>query len=253
MKPRVLIAAGGQRAAFLANLLHDKGYPVSLIARSRQEAENLPTEKGVDVFYGNPAKPYVLEQAGAGQAGMIAAMSESDAANLVICLLAKKRFGIPWTISLLADEQKAVFFRRAGVDQTVCASSVISGLLEQQILSGHLAQSLETGGRTNAATPAAAAAEFSSPVLFQISVADSSPYVTRTLDEIPLPKGSIVSSIVHNGRMEIPSGSSRLFSGDSLIIVADQGMEQQIATLFNLEEELTPIALNSRAGAGQND
>lgn len=53
--------------------------------------------------------------------------------------------------------------------------------------------------------------------------------------------------------MEIPSGSSRLFSGDSLIIVADQGMEQQIATLFNLEEELTPIALNSRAGAGQND
>ena len=77
MKPRVLIAAGGQRAAFLANLLHDKGYPVSLIARSRQEAENLPTEKGVDVFYGNPAKPYVLEQAGADQAGMIAAMSES--------------------------------------------------------------------------------------------------------------------------------------------------------------------------------
>ena len=107
----VIIAGGGRTGAQLATLLVNQNHKVHLIEQ-RQEVldrihHELPTEV---IFQGDPTNPGVLESAGIREAQVLAACTTHDADNLVLCYMARERYGVGRTIARINNPRSAWFF-----------------------------------------------------------------------------------------------------------------------------------------------
>ena len=116
MKGNVLLVGGRSKAKSLAQSLLKKGYQVTVINKDLPDCEKLAENEKLTVIHGDGTKPYVLEDAGAGDVKIAIALTPRDEDNLVVCELCKKKFRVPKTLSLLSDPQKTDFFYKMGVD-----------------------------------------------------------------------------------------------------------------------------------------
>ena len=61
------------------------------------------------MIFGDGIKPYVLDQADAGEKDIVIAMCRHDSENLVACQMAKMKFGIRKTVALVNDPEHVDF------------------------------------------------------------------------------------------------------------------------------------------------
>ena len=64
-----------------------------------------------------------------------------------------------------------------------------------------------------------------------------SPIVGKELQNIPLPEGSLIISIIRAGQVTIPSGSTRLEVGDTLIALVGADQERALSQLLSSRVE----------------
>ena len=132
MKTRVLLVGGRSKAKSLATSLLRKGYQVTVINDTYEDCLKLAEIDKLIVINGDGTRPFVLEDASAGDADIAIALTSKDEDNLVICELCKKRFHVKKTVALLTDPKKTDFFYKMGIDSVVCAITAITGIIEQQ-------------------------------------------------------------------------------------------------------------------------
>ena len=154
MKGNVLLVGGRSKAKALAQSLLKKGYRVTVINKDLPDCEKLAENEKLTVIHGDGTKPYVLEDAGAGNMEIAIALTPRDEDNLVVCELCKKKFRVPKTLSLLSDPQKTDFFYKMGVDSVVCAISAVTSIIEQQAFMEEMAKAIPIGeGSVSEAVP----------------------------------------------------------------------------------------------------
>jgi trk system potassium uptake protein TrkA len=84
----------------------------------------------VTIIEGDPLVPATLEAAGALKADVLAALTPSDEGNLVISLLAKRRFQIPRIVALVNDPaNEALFDSSWGVDALVSPATTLVSMI----------------------------------------------------------------------------------------------------------------------------
>jgi trk/ktr system potassium uptake protein len=84
----------------------------------------------VTVIEGDPLVPATLEAAGARNADVLAALTQSDEDNLVISLLAKRRFQIPRIVARVNDlANEALFDSSWGVDALVSPATALVSMI----------------------------------------------------------------------------------------------------------------------------
>ncbi len=84
----------------------------------------------VTVIEGDPLVPATLEAAGALKADVLAALTPSDEDNLVISLLAKRRFQIPRIVARVNDPaNEALFDSFWGVDALVSPATALVSMI----------------------------------------------------------------------------------------------------------------------------
>ncbi len=132
MKRRAILVGGIRKAKSLAASLIKKGYQVTVINDDIHRCQLLAENEKISVINGDGSKPFVLEDANAYNADIVIALTERDDDNLVICELCKKKFNVKKAVTLISDPKKTDFFYKMGVDSVVCATSAISGIIEQQ-------------------------------------------------------------------------------------------------------------------------
>ena len=110
MKGNVLLVGGRSKAKSLAQSLLNKGYRVTVINKDLPDCEKLAENEKLTVIHGDGTKPYVLEDAGAGNMELAIALTPRDEDNLVICELCKKKFGASKTLSLLSPTMTTPIF-----------------------------------------------------------------------------------------------------------------------------------------------
>ena len=110
MKTKVLLIGGRNKAKSLATSLISKGYHVTVINDTYEGCLKLAEIDKLTVINGDGTRPFVLEDASAGDADIAIAMTAKDEDNLVICELCKKRFHVAKTVSLLTVPKKSDFF-----------------------------------------------------------------------------------------------------------------------------------------------
>src|SRR5574340_1635328 len=136
----VLIAGGGRTGMQLATLLLSEGYKVKLIEHRLELLAHLHQELPTEVIYeGSAIDPEVLEAAGIRQAHILAACTAEDATNLVLCFMARQRFGVPRTIARVNNPRNEWLFSDTfHVDVALNQANVLASLIREEMSLGDM-------------------------------------------------------------------------------------------------------------------
>ncbi|UCF88294.1 MAG: Trk system potassium transporter TrkA [bacterium] len=115
MAQRLIICGAGVIGSNLAKYLAEEGHEVTLIEQKPNVAIKSAEKLDVQVTVGSAFEPQVLEEAGAAQADMVIAVTNSDVANLAICSLASA-FGAKKMIARVRDMDLSALVERYGRD-----------------------------------------------------------------------------------------------------------------------------------------
>ena len=208
---QILLIGGFDIARTLAASLLKRKYQVTAVHPDYDCCKQLADIKGLQVICGDGSKPYILEEAGARRTDIAIALTDSDADNLVICELCKKRFGVTRTVSLVRNAENTAFFRQMGVDAVVCATNTITGILEQLSFINDMTTLIPVGdGRLSVA---------------EVTIPEGAPAADMKLWEINLPGEVIVGCILRKDQTIIPRGDSRILVGDTLVLLSSAHQE----------------------------
>jgi trk system potassium uptake protein len=211
----LLIAGGGKVGSNLARGLIRAGYEVTLIEQRPSRFEALEAEFEHLVQLGDATELFVLERAGIKRPpDVVVAVTGDDEDKIVICQLARDRYGVEKTIARVNDPRNQPYFDLLGISPTVSATASIMGLIEHEVPDHGLIHLLELRKENLE--------------IVEITVDESAACAGKTIREVALPEGSRVISIVRNGKAEAPDGAMKLAPGDSVLAILEPGKEDEL-------------------------
>lgn len=215
----LLIAGGGKVGVNLARALARDGSEVTLIERRQARFDALESEFEYQVQLGDATELFVLERAGIKRPpDIIVAVTGDDEDNIVICELARDRYGVEKTIARVNDPRNEPYFELLGISPTVSATASIMGLIEHEVPEHGLIHLLELRKENLG--------------IVEITVAPGASCAGKTIRDIELPLGSRLISVVHNGRAEAPDGSTKLEPGDAVLAILEPGKEDELRRIL---------------------
>ena len=211
----VLIAGGGKAGANVMRSLLRLGHEVTLIEQRRDRFQRLEDEFEHQVQRGDATELFVLERAGiARPPDIMLALTGDDEDNMVICQLAKERYGVPKTIARVNDPRNQAHFDLLGISPTVCATSSIMALVEHEVPEHELIHLLELRQENLE--------------IVEVAIDGDSPSVGRSIEALSLPEGSRLISVMRGGQAEIAVGSTELQPGDQVLAILEPGKEDEL-------------------------
>jgi trk/ktr system potassium uptake protein len=219
----LIIAGGGKVGANLARSLISHGHEVTLIEQRGDRFEMLEEEFEHQVQRGDATEVFVLEQAGiARPPDMVIATTGDDEDNIIICQLAREKYGVPKVIARVNDPRNQPHFDLLGISPTVCATLSLLALVEHEVPEHELVHLLELRKENLE--------------IVEVQIDQGSPCVGKVVDRIELPAGSQLISVVRNGQARIADGETKLEAGDQVLAILEPGKT----------DELKRVLLNKR-------
>jgi trk system potassium uptake protein TrkA len=202
---KILIVGGGKLVYFLARSFLSKGYTAIIVNRNRGECVWLARSLKAKVVYGDGSDYRILQEAEAGSADAILAVTPNDQDNLVICQLASQRFSVPRTLALVNDPDNEEVFRKLNITAAFSTTHILSSLIEQRAGFEEITNLIPVGeGKVN---------------ITELQLKENAPVIGKSLQEILLPENSLVAVILRNSRPIVPRGTTALQAGDRLILM----------------------------------
>ena len=187
--------------------------------KDRRRHGMLTEQLGEVVVQGDGCEVRVMTEAGFGRADVIVAVTGDDEDNLVICQMAKTKFGTPRTVARVNDPANQELFRKLGIDTTVSSTQIIFNLLEQQIEPGEV---IPVGALRNGNIE-----------VVSVQVSGRSPVLGRTIRDLPLPGNALVISVIRHENALLPQGDTVFEAGDSVIALVNADEEPQLRHVFS--------------------
>lgn len=218
----VIVVGGGKVGYHLTKTLIQEGHEVLLIEKDPKSINYLTDMLGDVVMLGDGCEVRTMDEAGMGRANVVVAVTGDDEDNLVICQMAKRKFGVPRTLARVNDPKNEALFQELGIDQTVSSTRVIFNLLEQQIESGQV-------------IPLAALKKGEIEVV-EADLTATSPVVGKKIGQVDLPPNTLIISVIRDGHATIPHADTRLREGDSVIAMIKSERERELREVFTGEQ-----------------
>jgi trk system potassium uptake protein TrkA len=211
----ILVCGGGKVGANLARILLRSGHEVTLIEQRADRFASLEEEFEHIVQRGDATELFILERAGIKRPpDLVLAVTGDDEDNLVICQLAKEKYGAPKVIARVNDPRNQAHFDLLGISPTICATSNIMGLIEHEVPEHELVHLLELR-RENLE-------------IVEVQIAEDSPVAGKRVEKLSLPEGSRLISVTRNGESEIAVGATELRPGDQVLAILQPGKEDEL-------------------------
>jgi len=220
----VLIVGGGNTGSYLAKLLLDGGHTVKVIEERPAVLEKLSAEIGPEsVFSGDGSSPHVLEVAGISQANVLAAVTGSDEANLVITSLARFEFNVPRVIARMNNPKNGwLFTPEMGVDVALNQADILARLVAEEMSLGDMMTLLKLRK-----------GEYS---LIEEKVHPLSPAASKYLRDLEIPSECVVVAIIRKNQLLIPHGDTVLQPADEVLALVHSSQLKLLASLLGPKE-----------------
>lgn len=217
---RMVIMGGGKTGWNLARTLLEKRYEVNVIESDRARCQHLADDLDVTVCRGDGTNVAVLEAAGAFEADCFMAVTGVDQDNLVAAQLAREYFKAKKVIARVNDPRNVDTFRLLGIENVVCSAEVLTRMIEQEADQEHmhLIASLNQGKAG----------------ICSFTLQENTTLHGAALRDLSFPSGALIISVIRDGVLTIPNGSTVLQRGDELVAVA--GEKAQKALVKTLSE-----------------
>jgi len=211
----VVIAGGGKVGANVARSLIRLGHELTLIEQRRDRFDRLEDEFEHQVQRGDATKLFVLERAGiARPPDIMLALTGDDEYNMVICQLAKERYGVEKVIARVNDPRNQAHFDLLGISPTICATSSIMALVEHEVPEHDLIHLLEL--------------RKDNLEIVEFLIDRDSPSAGKRVESLELPEGSRLISVMRSGQAEIAVGATTLEAGDQVLAILEPGKEDEL-------------------------
>jgi trk system potassium uptake protein TrkA len=214
----VIIAGGGKVGWNLARELIAKGNEVTLIESKRTRYLTIEQELEHAVQYGDATELWVLERAGIQRADLAIAVTGDDEDNLLICQMAKEKYLCERIIARVNNPRNRSWFELLGIQPAVSATDLILRLIEHEVPSYGLVHLLDLRDEQLE--------------IIEVEVTASSPAAGRAVQEMMLPEGSLIISLLRDGRGFVPKADTVIEAGDEVLLVLDPGLEDAITAQF---------------------
>lgn len=215
----IIINGGGKIGEYLAIQMSDNGHAVAVIEIDPKKIDHLikALPKSVLIICGDGCESAIQLDAGAQKADIFVATTGKDDDNLVGCEIAKKVCGVKRTIARVNYPKNERIFRRIGIE-TVSSTSYISHIIEEEA-SGTLKNIKRLRN--------------SDINMIDVRLPEDDDDETRLrrgirVADIHLPQGSVVTAVVHNGKLEVAMPGTHLFPRDVAIVLAKEGVEDEV-------------------------
>lgn len=214
----IIVVGGGKVGYYLAKSLVNEGHEVLVIERDQRKCDAMAEELGSVVLRGDGAEAAVLAEAGANRADVVVAVTGDDEDNLVICQMAKKRFNVSRTVARINNPKNERIFGLLGIDATVSSTNLIMSQLEQEIPQHALVHLLTL--------------KHANLEIVEAEIAPEAKVVGKSLKELTLPKDCIISMIIRDGNLIIPTGATTFEPGDEVVALTKIENEEALRRIL---------------------
>lgn len=216
---RMVIMGGGKAGWNLARILLERKHTVTLIEKNRARCAKLADDLDAAIYPGDGTNVTVLEAAGTQDADCFMAVTGIDQDNLVAAQLARDHFRAKKVIARVSDPRNIDTFRVLGIDNIVSSTEILTKMIEQEadMAHMHLIASLNQGkaGVCSMTLP---------PDTVLNGVA---------LKDVKFPDGTLVISLIREGVLTIPNGSTVLRRGDELVAVSEEKSQKALLKVLS--------------------
>lgn len=210
-----IVAGGGKVGANLTRSLLRMGHEVTLIEQSQYRFERVQNEFEDQILLGDATELHVLERAGiARPPELVLAVTGDDEDNLIICQLAREGYRVPKVIARVNDPRNQEHFDLLDIDQTVCSTLNILGLVEHEVPEHGIVRLLDLRKENLE--------------IVELQVDRDSPAAGKRVAGLHLPEGARVISVMRNGRSELALDSTVLRPGDQVLAVLEPADEDRL-------------------------
>ncbi len=232
---RVIVCGAGQVGSAIARHLATEGIDVTVIDSSPDQARRVDESYDVRGIVGHASHPEVLERAGARDADMLIAVTQSDEVNMVACQVGYSLFKVRRRIARLRHSGYLEHSRRGLYARDQLPIDVIISP-EIEVASG-IERRLKTPGAFDTVPLAEGRVQLLGIHCNTVSCA----LLGRRLADLPrlLPDpGLVVVAILRNGQAIVPRGHDQIEPGDDVYLVARTSHVDRIMRFFGHEEEV---------------
>ncbi|MBC2695909.1 MAG: Trk system potassium transporter TrkA [Desulfobacteraceae bacterium] len=220
---RVLIVGGGRIGSRLATLLDDKPIHTKIIEKNPDICAKLAEKLNkVVVLHGDGSDQGLLNEENVQEMDFVITLTNDEEINILASLLAK-RMGARKTITKISKFSYFSLMSMIGIEQVVSPRLSAINTILQHIRRGKVLSSISIKGEQ---------AEFMEAVALE-----TSELVGKPLKNISFPKGALVTSIIRNDNIIIPSGDSIIKPDDRIIIFATRQAIPKIEKILTVKLE----------------
>src|ERR671937_2516083 len=211
----LLIAGGGKVGSNLARTLIREGHEVTLIEQRGERFDQLEAELEHQVHKGDATELFTLERAGIKRPpDIVVAVTGDDEDNIIICQLARERYGVAKVIARVNDPRNQPYFDLLGISPTVSATGAIMALIEHEVPEHGLIHLLELRKENLE--------------IVEVSIHKNANCKGKRVRSLKLPEGARLISVVRNGKAEIPDEETQLEIGDQVLAILEPGKEDEL-------------------------
>jgi trk system potassium uptake protein TrkA len=214
----IVVVGAGKVGWNLARELIGKGNEVTVIESDASRFAMVEEELEHAVHYGDGSELWVLERAGVARADMVIAVTGDDEDNILICQVAREKYGVERVIARCNNPRNLQHFELLGIKPAVSATDLILRLIEHEVPRYGFLHLLDLPQERLE--------------IIEIEVAEGSPAAGTMVKDLGLPDGSLAIAILRHGTGFVPLSDSVIEAGDEVLIVLDTGLETKITERF---------------------
>ncbi len=214
----VIIAGAGKVGWNLARELIAKDCEVTLIESNHDRFRVVEEELEHAVQFGDASELWVLERAGIQRADLVVAATGDDEDNILICQMAKEKYGCQRIVARVNNPRNHVTFKLLGIQPAVSATDLILRLIEHEVPEYGLVHLL--------------ALEEEHLEIIEFEVPATAEAAGKRVQDLDLPDGALVISIIRGNSGFVPKADTVIDISDTVMLILDPGLEAEITAQF---------------------
>jgi trk system potassium uptake protein len=214
----IIVVGAGKVGWNLARELLEKGHEVTAIESNRRRYLTVEQELEHNVCYGDASELWVLERTGIQRADMVIAVTGDDEDNMLICQVAREKYAVERVIARVNNPRNREHFDLLGIKPVVSATDLILRLLEHEVPEYGLIHLLDL--------------QEEQLEIIEMLLGQESAATGRRVGDLQMPEGSLLISVLRDGKGFVPGPDTVLEAGDEILAVLDPGREDDLKELF---------------------
>jgi len=147
VRVHVVVVGCGRVGSGLAIRLVENGHSVSIVDKLPAAFGRIPLEWPGRPIVGSGFDRRVLDQAGAGEARALAAVTSGDNSNILTARIAREAYAIPNVVARIYDPRRAEIYQRLGIPTVATVTWTIDQVIRRLLPETVVGEWSDTTGR----------------------------------------------------------------------------------------------------------